>query len=366
MGPRLALALVGLVIVLTTLAALLATRGSGGSSATKPTQPAITGAAAERVLESVWPKRELARTNDNEHALAEVDIGPELRRDISVTQNARDRGIWSERVVRPLGKTEIAIGKQAGYPASFMAAVQTTAQISSGPSSHRPEGVSTALLVFRKPSPTASWKVAMETSYEGTLEELLPPEEEEGRVRTLNRPRPGHPAPAWLQPAGAIAALASYFQHYVDYGTRPAQTPFRPGPWTSEEGKHLAESRVDDRLGRRGLTDRLTYTPGGGEAGIYQFTTVGSDLVCGTVEVSSSDTAPPGFFLYQSPTRHPWGGWLAPGFYSSIQTTGEHQVCLEIEGVDGIRVVAGELESGNLTAAGTRIPSRPPAGSSTS
>src|ERR1700690_2932382 len=170
-GSRRAVGVAALVVVLAAGFAVLATRG--GSTASRP-QPEITVAMAQRVVPAIWRKREFARANDNERALAEVDSGPELRRDDSVTRGARDMGLSTERVVRPLGPFSIAIRGGAGFPESFLAAVQTTNQFSSGPSSNTPEGGETALLVFRKPTRTAPWKVAMETAYEGTLEELGP------------------------------------------------------------------------------------------------------------------------------------------------------------------------------------------------
>ncbi len=345
------------VSVLVVVAIVLATR-HGSTSGTSP-QPVITVAGAEQVLVDLWPKREAARTSDDVRALGEVDSGAELRRDLSVTLDARDAGSWSERVIRPLGAKMIAVSDPAGYPASFIAAVQTTNQFSSGPSSHKPEGIDTTLLVFVKPSKTAHWSVALETGYSGTLEELSPEENESGRPRV--RPSRHGVAPEWLKPAGAISALANYYQHYADYGGAPHHTPFLPGTWTTHLGKEIAGGNSRGGVNRLGFFAHVTYTPATGSANVYHFMLGGYEVDCGTVELASTSLPVRGGFLYQPRTRDNWGGWLPPGAYSAIRASGEHQVCLAVEGFNGIEVIGGESEDATLSESGTPLLLRRPA-----
>ena len=85
----------------------------GSTSGTPATCITILG--AEQVLVDPWPKREAARTSDDVRARRSRQRR-RLRRDLSVTLDARDAGSWSERVIRPLGAKMIAVSDPAGSP----------------------------------------------------------------------------------------------------------------------------------------------------------------------------------------------------------------------------------------------------------
>ena len=297
------------------------------SSNVTPRAPIINQRGAETVLAQLWARREAALANGDESGLKAVDTGAALSRDMSNMVEALAQGAaQSGRPEPPLGPHFVSIGSGSRYPYSFLAGVQLAA-----PS--RTSAESTFLLVVTKASSSSPWRVAMETSRGGTLEdfwhalyELLP--EGEGSTQSEHVATPAKRAPAWTQPTGAIAALASYFQHYAEYGGPPAHSPFLSGPWTTQEGRFITENDPQYVVNRQGVRQRVTYSADWRD-GVYTFPAYGFTITCGTIWVSSVSTpASPGGYLYQPPSRSNWGAELAPGAYQSIRGTGEHQACL--------------------------------------
>lgn len=322
-----------------------------------PRAPVLTHATAEAVLAQLWPKREAALANDDEGAISVIDTGAALARDRSNVVEALARGDSGGRPIPPLSLHSVTLGGPitgpVGYPASFLAEVQPRT-----PPGHEP---STFLLVVTKQSGSAPWRVAMEASRGGTLRELNEELEELGEEE-LWAPRHRGSSPAWTQPRGALAALAAYFQHYVEYGGPPAYSPFMPGPWTTETGRYLAEHDPRYVVNRNGIRVQSNYTPDW-QDGVYTFPAEGLEVTCGTIAVSSVWTpAGPGGFLYQPPSRSNWGAALAPGAYQSIRSSGEHQVCLMVLPAQGkIKVFSGEHPDGGLSAvSGVPVPQMQP------
>jgi hypothetical protein len=348
------------IALIVAMAAVLAARiGLGSASGTA--NAVITPASAREVLADVWAQRELARTEDNPAAIEAIDTGPELTRDMGITREAQDEGVWSQRVQRPFGPSAVFVPYQTSYPASFLAAVQTTSQWSSSPASDTPEGLATALLVLTKASASAPWRVAMETRYEHAISQTdvgL----DLGALGASEAFDPPPPRPGWTSAAKAISGLAGFYQHYAEYGDAPAQSEFGHSPWTTGQGERIAEGGLNGQIDAKGFRNSVTYDADPAADGLYQFDVGGDDLVCGTVRgVETALPARPGGYLSQPRSRHNWGGWLAPGAYSKITSPLIHQVCLVVppDGYEGIRAISGDDEGSSWNTTGTLLFSYP-------
>lgn len=354
---RLLILLVACAVI--AVAAAVALHRNVGSQV-RPAGPVISVAGAERVLAQIWPQREMARADNNAATLSRLDTGAELKRDLSVIVESRDQPRGSGRVARPLTLSLVALSSVRQFPASFLAVVQTTPQYVQRSAREARQPV-TVLLVVTKTSSKSRWRVAMETSYQGTLEEVGPENEE-----TFHPGRSREPAtPA--QAAGAVSALASYYQHYADYGGPPVHTPFLPGPWTTEEGQYIALGGSPYAVNSKGFRSRVTYVPAW-QDGVYSFSPEGVleglRIVCATVGVNAVATpATPGGYLYQPPGRSNWGAELLPGDYEVIRTSGEHQACLILNNNESqIDAISGEIyKDGDLSnVSGVPVPQPQP------
>jgi len=321
----------------------------------------ISPTAARGVLATVWAKRERLRTNDYTAGLAAVDTGPELARDTSVGAEAHDTGAWSQRVLRPIRDSAVFVPLQTTYPASFLAAVQTTSQWSRSPTSTTPEGDEAALLVLTKTNRSAPWRVAMETGYKGSIMESdvgL----DLGDLGAGNAYAAPAPQPAWTRPANSIAMLTGYFQHFAEYGEAPPASPFLPSYWTTGLGERISATGPNGQVNSKGFRNSVTYSSDSAGDGVYQFDVGGRNVTCGTVRgTETASGAGPGGGLNQPRDRDNWGGWLAPGAYSEITETLMHQVCLVIAptSVGGIKAISGEGEESSLNATGVLLSESP-------
>ncbi|HEY4896317.1 MAG TPA: hypothetical protein VII01_09530 [Solirubrobacteraceae bacterium] len=332
----------------------------GGSASGRG--PVITPTAARLVLAAVWGKRELARTSDDADAIKALDTSPELARDMSVTIEARDRGGWSQRVQRPLERSVVLVPQQMRFPASFLAVVQTTSQWSASPVSHTPAGLATALLVFTRASRSATWRVAMETNYHGTIEQTSVGLDLGAFAAPATFSAPAS-QPAWTSPARAIRELAAFYEHYAEDGVAPPHSPFLPSYWTTGQGEQIAAVGLNGQVSPRGFRNHVTYTTDLAADGLYQFGLGAMNLTCGTVRGREiAKPAEAGGYLNQPADRANWGGWLAPGAYSRITSALMHQVCLVIAPTSfgGIQAISGDDEDDDLNVVGALLFRYPP------
>ena len=336
MWPVIAASVCALIAVIA-LAALHKTARSRTSSS----GPVITQPLAEEALAQLWRKREAALANDNKSAISALDTGAALARDLNNIAEAVGHGDAGGRPEPALGPHFVALEQTNRYPYSFLAGVQLQTSV---PAREQ----STYLLVVTKVSSSSPWRVAMETTRGGSLEELWEDLEElkpgsEGSALKQGAATHGNSDRAWIQPTGTLATVAAYFQHYAEYGGPPAQSPIMPGPWTTQEGYFIAQNDPRYVVNRQGVRAKVAYTPDL-QDGIYTFVERGLTITCGTIAVSNVWTpAAPDDYLYQSPSRTNWGVGLAPGAYQSIRGIGEHQICLTTSPAKrSIKVFGGE------------------------
>jgi hypothetical protein len=322
--------------------------------------PVITPGQASTVVRNLWSQREAALTNDSSEALAAVDTASALAADLSVTTEARDGGRWSQRVRRPLGEVALFVPSQSHFPASFLAAVQSTAQYSDARWHMRPEGHDVVLLVLTEESPMSTWHVALETSYHGRLDRT-----DVGLDLASLGEQGGYdgspPQPGWIRPSTIIAQLASFYQHYAEFGEAPSESPFQASYWTTGQGERLSAYGLNGQPNSKRFRDHLDYSTDAADA-VYEFDVGSMNVTCGTVrghETATPDA--PGGYLYQTPDRLNWGTPLPPGGYSRITIDFLHQVCLAIPPGSFGRVLAisGDSEAANLSVTGTPVTQGP-------
>ncbi len=313
--------------------------------------------SARRVLIAVWAARETARTSDDAPALRRLDAGVELERDLGVTYDNRRQGLWSRRVKRPLGPNLVVVPRQSRFPNSFLAAMQTSGEWALSATDHTPSGVETDLLVFTRANRASTWRVAGESRFPGPLTKLTAGREV-AQLPSVGGYSPAPRQPRWITPRQAIAALAGYYQHFADYGTKPDASPFRPGTWTTGQGSLIAAVGLPGQINSRGYRNTVRYSA---DPHVYEFDLNGADVVCGTVRGVSIDIPPtPAGYLNQPRDRNNWGGLLAPGPYAEIHEYLMHQVCLAIsptraggiEAISGDDTISGWKTTGNFVPAG--------------
>ena len=173
----------------------------------------------------------------------------------------------------------------------------------------------TPLCVREIGRPSAPWRIALATRKLGGST-FTPP-------RQLAYAPPA-PSSSWISPTGALRALAQFDQESVEESSAPS-VPMDAGPWTT--GAYSAFSNE----GPNGITDdggvhrvHTAYYVSPNTDGVrYHFDAMGVDIVCGAVRASGTLTPSlPGGYLRQNSTRTNWGGWLAPGGYRVIRTSG--------------------------------------------
>ena len=162
---------------------------------------------------------------------------------------------------------------------------------------------------------------------------------------------------AALSPTGALQAFAQFDQESVDLSSAPS-FPMGAGPWTTGSDAAYANEGPNG-LTNDGTIRRVhTYYVSPSSDGVYHFDAMGLDLVCGAVRAKGTVTpSQPGGYLVQNPTRTNWGGWLAPGDYSVIDTSELYPVCVSIHRtrVEGMDVVGGEYGLDEWAATGVPI-----------
>ena len=326
------------VLVATTFGASALARGASTS------HPLVTPAQARAELAALWPMRETARSTGNTRVLEQIDTGAALERDVGDILNARGEGQPSPWAKRAFGPSIVVVPSQTHYPVSFLAFVETTGDFPSADAATRTIGYETVMLVITKSSASSSWRVAHETQYGGSFGFAPPPAD------AYAMPIPQ--SEKWVSPIGALQDLAHLDELEVARGVRAAMlqlgTLFAPGAWTTGNSTAV----IDD--GRNGLIDsgtvreKTTFSVDPHLDPIYEFNAPGAvNLVCGTIRVTTVNTPErPGGVLGQNSARTNWGGWLRPGYYTTITDAEMNQVCLgtyPLPQTDSIYVISGEF-----------------------
>lgn len=304
-------------------------RASGGVSLLTPSD-------ALRALSVIWPERESALHNNRIGALDRLDAGGARDHDVGLTLYAKGLGTRLGRRYRLLGSPFLIVPEQVRFPISFLAIVQTSGQYAPPPGTVV-TGDAIDLVILTKSTPTAAWRVALESS--GTGEPFA------GGSQAPGAYAPPAPVGRWECAVCALRALARFDQRAVEQGQPPSPTVFAPGLWTTGEYSAIANEGVNGPTDGGGVIHRHTYVVSAASDGVFHYSVFGVDLACGTIRVRGVVTpANPKDVLVQPPDRLSWGGWLRPGIYRMLHTFELEQVCLSIAptAAGGIAVVGGD------------------------
>jgi hypothetical protein len=129
--------------------------------------------------------------------------------------------------------------------------------------------------------------------------------------------------------------LVGYRQAYLEIGARPSQGefPIDDGAWTTTAMETVIAGHKRERANH--LLDDTTYyvdpiIENPIVFGYQQPPTGGWTLACFVFRYRAVYRSASGGELAQNATANNWGGWLAPGSYSSITAYGLHQTCASV------------------------------------
>jgi hypothetical protein len=320
-------------------------------SVTNPTGPVITPQQAGAIVRAFWPLNERAKATNDQRLTDMLESGPAAEFDDAVSlDNLQRPHLPNLRVVRPLNGLEVFVPLQASFPAYFLADVLTTVYGTS-PEGDPPGTVSVEVYVFVRPDAGHPWRAGLRTFGPTRLGVITNPREP-SYLPTLTASRN-----LTVDPRTVPALLAAYWQQYYITGAPPASI-FAPGRWTTEKMQALLKT-MRQFAADTGIKERTEYFADPRRDGLYEFAVNGGwDLTCFTVRYATVQTRPGGRALHQDPGRDNYGGWLAPGDYQQITTTGLRQTCAWVSpvGSQGAGVLVMGHEGGDLLSTG--VPTR--------
>ena len=281
--------------------------------------PVVSLREAEQVVAAVWPLRDHALAERNVATLRELETGPALTVDLATM----DQGFAPNRPnpTATLPPHQTYVPRQTGWPASFLAEVDTT-------NTGKPW---LEVMVFQRKGPASPWQVAYDTGYVPRAAARTDPPT--GDTFGYNVATPI----TWTDPRDAVGALARYWQSWLDTGRTHAGDPtFAPGLWTTD----FLRGRADGQ-GKRdtnGLPGHYRYsTRSDAPVWVFGVYTGKYDLVCSPMQESATWTGP----AHQDAHRQKWGRSLAPGVYRSVTTDSIREPCVLVPTSPGPLIVFG-------------------------
>jgi hypothetical protein len=309
-----------------------------------PTTPGVTidPALAQRIVDTLWPVREIALASDDLNQLAPFETGSALQGDAAeMAANA----CGCTPPPRPLAVRDLFVPKQSTYPAWFVGEVTT------GPTTGSPADV--AFMVFTRASLSAHWMLALETEYAfsgGGAWVYATPESMAGGFDLPSSPHNELPAD-----------LGAYYEHWADTGMAPPTSPFAPGTYTTTIGE--TQVKEDERFAALGEIHRVTYSVDVAQDGDWTVAannvrtepSYGWALSCGTVRYEAVTTLAPGApAILQPVDRSTWGATLAPGQYTSVTQWGLHETCF-LDDLTGIPYLVFGHDGGVIRSSGVSV-----------
>lgn len=277
----------------------------------------ITPEQAAAAVRAWWPLEEQALAQNDVTATDALTIGPAQTLDDGVSADNLARG-GNLRRARPLQDLKVLVPERAAYPGYFLAEVLTTTY-------GDPPQAWQELLVFVRPQAGVAWKVALDTGLAGKWPAFTAaPAAETGYA--------AQPEGEFAYPPERVPQLlADYDQAYVERGRASALSAayLEPGYWTTTELRSEFEDVVN--LREQDIVESWQYSVAPEQDGLYQFAVArGAEvhaLVCFNLRYRR-ELAGLGRTIKQDGARDNWGGWLAPGQYSSISLAGIRQTCV--------------------------------------
>ena len=320
-------------------------------SVTNPSGSVITPEQAEAVVRAFWPLDERAKASNDQRLTDMLETGPAAEFDDAVTlDNLHRPELPNLRVVRQLNGVEVFVPRQTSFPASFMANVLATVYGTS-PEGDPPGTVTVDVFVFWRPDASTTWRAALHSFGPTHLGVITNPT---GSPYLAALPGSRE---LTVDPKTVPALLAAYWQQYYLTGT-PPESVFAAGRWTTEKMQALVKE-VRQFTAQTGIQEQTEYFVDLQRDGLFEFAVNGGwDLTCFTVRYSLVQIPAAGRVLHQDLARNNYGGWLAPGEYQRVTTTGLRETCAWVPpaGYQGEGVLVMGHEGGQLLVTG--VPAR--------
>ena len=265
-------------------------------------------AAAGKIVKDYWAANERAAATHDLEQFAQIETGPLLDVDRGSTQANKALALPGPVSPRPLHKVTTLVPHQRGYPAQFLALIETVTTDRAGRLTTQPL---TFLEHFTRQSPADSWKADF----------YVPVDPSRGLKFAIDRDGfitalPTTSRKYVLEPDQLAAALIDYWQGGLSTGTPVG--PFAPGSWTSDSvraqrdhaaGMSRLGYQTDSRFIARPFVQ--AYATDTGDA-IVLFAFDATELI--------SVPDPNGCIVQPADRLQRWGGLVLAGAYSSVST----------------------------------------------
>lgn len=288
--------------LLTLSLALLECSGPGQGSGVD----LITPSRAAKVVHDYWSVNEQALMTYNTGLFGKVQASPLLDSQMADVKAARAAGDPALKSARPLTKVTTYVPHQQGYPAEFVALVETVKVDASGTPSNDAIGF---YYRFGRPSEDASWKANFY---------VLASLDQPSRI-TVGRDGFATMLPAGdssyvVDPKQMPGSLARYLNSGISSGS--PEGPFAPGHLTTDAVTSLRRYR--DSMAKLGYAVDVKYQPA-------QFFDAykgvdGRAVVLFNLQSLNKIAVPDGVHCIVQPSDnlHRWGGLVPPGSYSQL------------------------------------------------
>jgi hypothetical protein len=266
----------------------------------------ITPSRADKAVHEYWSVNERAFMAYNADLLAKIQSSPLLEAQTASIKAAKAAGDPMLKSARPLKKLTTYVPHQQGYPAQFVALVETVKVDGSGNPTE--EGMA-FYYRFAQPSENASWKAnfyvlaALDTPARIAIAR-------DGFATLVSATDSTYV----VKPDQLPASLAKYLNTGVMTGS--PQGPFAPGHLTTDAVTSLRKYR--DNMSKLGYTVDLAY-----QAGQFFDAYRGTDgraVVLFNLQSTDKVAVPDGLHCIVQPKDNlrRWGGLVPPGSYSQL------------------------------------------------
>jgi hypothetical protein len=306
--------------------------GSVAPVVASPSTPGVSidPAEAKQVATSLWAARTVARHDRDATALAIVESGPAL----AVDAGECDSVCQPPAVAPPTGLS-VAVPRQSGWPASFVAIASYTdgCDATASPCND--------LFVATQPHPGAPFTIAFDASDSAIPPEILTDGNGDGYAL---------PTPAVSNTGAILADFATTLESIKTSDYLPPGVSIDPNPFTAsyQEQNYLSAAKAS----ALGFTYSSSYNPDPGPT--YVFETNEGTLQCGTVDYQETNTPLAGLVLVQTIDRSTWPSIVPPGSYSRIETQGAYMACFVPSPQTGGHVIVVLDRHGVIGSAGTQ------------
>jgi hypothetical protein len=259
------------------------------------------------VARDYWKTNEQASMHRDAELFARIDTGLTLEEDRAwvIAEQNLSRPVLA--APRPLRQVTAYVPRQRGFPAEFIALIETVQVDESGHPNNAPDS---SYDHFVQPAAHAPWKVDFTTAGVNPSRRLKFALDRDGYATALPVDASGFVLP----PNQVGAALATYLDTGVKSGTGTG--PFAPGPMTT--GSVQVQREHDSYMTGQGYIEatELKVLP---YLHAYR-STDGGAIVLFALRAYDRATTPPDHCIIQpsQPAQRQWGGLVPPGTFSAV------------------------------------------------